>query len=273
MDIGQWIASNLTAAAAGGILGALLAPFPKAFAERWIPALAGWYQQQAQARQRVLAMYRDPMLRAADDFQSRLFNIISPAQDGKTCKPYSEGGEAYMRAYGGHEYFVESTLFEAAQYFAWSEILKQRIRLLNYRDLSTRLDVVEERIAATRSKFQVFRLHQREIGERMIVNDDTRDETRVLTCKEFLDQIREQPQSPLARSLKPLQSAIDRIPRDPETRAELTFIQHALIDLIKLIDDRRNPWIRPELSLKACAGTTCVEACCRRTLAVAAISD
>ncbi len=239
MDVRQWLVSNLTGGIIGGFIGAFLAGFARFFWDRYLPDIVTWRRQQAQERHRVVATYRDPMLRATYDLSSRLWNVIR------------RGGSEYMGAVGEEQYATDSTLYVAAQYFAWAEILQRRIRLLDYRELSQALAVVAETIARGDSGLRVFRLQQREIGERMLMGDGSSGEPRVLTYSEFLDQMHQEPPSPLAKSIEPVRRAVEAL-RDGDVRVkQLVPIQHALIDLIGCIDDPRRPWIRPDRRSKA----------------------
>jgi hypothetical protein len=232
MDLGSWMATYVTSGIIGGFIGAFLGGFAKFFWERFLPDWLTWRRQYAQESQRILATYRDPMLRAAGDLQGRLWNIIR------------KGGLGYMGAVGEGQYATDSTLYVVAQYFAWAEILGQRIRLLNYRELSRALRVTSETIAAGHNGIRVFRLQQREIGERMLAGEGA--EPRVLSYSEFLDRLGQTPPSPLSKSLEPARRAIEALQRGETDRKALIPIQHALIDLIICIDDPRHPWIPPD---------------------------
>ena len=240
MDALQWIDANLGSGIIGGFIGAFFGGFAKFFWEKYLPDTLTWRRQQAQERRQVLATFRDPMLRAADDLQSRLWNVA--------CK----GGLTYLGAVGEANYGTGSTLYVLAQYFAWAEILRQRIRLLNYGGLSRSMDKVAGELADSVSGLQIFRLQQREIAERMIVASDADGALSVLTYGEFLDQIGGPSPSALVSSLAPAVRAIDAL-KDGTTAVErLRPIQHALIDLIDVIDDPRMPWIDAGRRTKAC---------------------
>src|SRR5688572_17822752 len=99
MDAAQWLASNLGSGIIGGFIGAFLGGFAKFFWEKFLPDVITWRRQQVQERRRVLAVYRDPMLRAASEFQGRLWNIIR------------RGGLGYMEDVGEAQYATDSTLY------------------------------------------------------------------------------------------------------------------------------------------------------------------
>ncbi len=227
----DWLSKNLTGGIIGGFIGAFLGGFARFFWDLWLPEFLTWRRQQAVTRSQVLATYRDPILLAAYDFQSRLYNVIR------------KGGLRYMQQVEQEQYAIDSTLYVAAQYFAWAEILRQRIRLLNYPELSQALDLVSESVADTESGLRIFRLQQREIGERMLVLDGKGGEQRVLNYTEFLDQLHDEPSSPLSRSLEPLRRAINGVEANRAMLDRLKPIQHALVKLIKRIDDARHPWL------------------------------
>ena len=237
MDLGQalaWLGQNLWSGVGGGFIGAFLGGFAKFFWERWLPDTLTWRRQQSQEHRRVLALFRDPMLRSAYDLQSRLLNIIR------------QGGLAYLDRQGERQYGVDSSLFVVAQYFAWAEILQQRIRMLNFRALSTALEAMSDKVGDGSSALRVFRMQQREIGERMVKDIGADGEPRVLSYTEFLeflDTVHQDPPSPLAKSLAPVVRAIDGLLSGTGEKQRLLPIQHALVDLIKCVDDPQQPWL------------------------------
>jgi len=72
--------------------------------------------------ERVLSRFREPLLRAAYDLQSRLYNIA--AQDLLTA--YLRFGEPEEAAY-----VINNTLYLTAQFFAWNEIIRRDIQFLD----------------------------------------------------------------------------------------------------------------------------------------------
>jgi hypothetical protein len=77
-------------------------------------------RREAEAKEgeadRVLASYRDPLLRSAYDLQSRIYNI------------YRTGG---FRGGRDPEYFRLNTLFLIAELLGWLEIIRREVQFLD----------------------------------------------------------------------------------------------------------------------------------------------
>src|SRR3954447_7646364 len=89
---------------------------------------------------RLVARYRDPLLRSAFDFQSRIYNV------------YRRGG---FRGGADPEYFRLNTLFVLAEFLGWLEIVRRELQFLDLggeqttRELGLRLQRVQDRLAST----------------------------------------------------------------------------------------------------------------------------
>jgi hypothetical protein len=87
----------------------------------------------------LMARYRDPLLRAAFDLQSRLYNILE--QD--FLRAYYRHRDAHVR-----EYACENTLYVLAEYLGWVEIVRREVSFLDLgdehrsRELNEQLDRV-----------------------------------------------------------------------------------------------------------------------------------
>jgi hypothetical protein len=117
----------------------------------------------------VLSRYREPLVAAAYDLQSRLYNILH---------------NNFLAIYGGQESerrdeAITSTLFRFAQYFGWTEILRQDIYSWKFtEDADTRAvgELLQEvqnsfRSDAYSREFMLWSDEQRAIGELMIMQD------------------------------------------------------------------------------------------------------
>src|ERR1700761_1186413 len=71
-------------------------------------------KNRAEEAGRIVARYRDPLLRSAYDLQSRIYNIYRPG-----------GG---FRGGRDPEYFRLNTLFLFAEFLAWLEIIRRDIQ-------------------------------------------------------------------------------------------------------------------------------------------------
>jgi hypothetical protein len=188
-----------------------------------------------QARQDVMRRYRDPLLRSAYDLQSRLWNIVC----ADFLERYFACGDETQRAYA-----VENTLFVVGEFLAWVEIVRQDIQFLDLgRERQTRalIDAIDEiRGAFSRDEietevFKIFRGQQRAIGEIMIREPSEPSESigyaafvqrlRDPAFRGWFDRLEADIAGPLVRDLT-------------TSRERLTAIQHALMDLVDLLDQR-----------------------------------
>jgi hypothetical protein len=122
---------------------------------------------KASRLEQVMSRYRDPLLNAAFDLQSRIYNLVV--------------GDFWIYIRRGDEeeqsYAVKSTLFVIAQYLAWAEAVRRGVQFLDLGELKRNQDLVG-RLEAIRSalatdsrfgrEFRIFRVHQRAIGEVML---------------------------------------------------------------------------------------------------------
>jgi hypothetical protein len=115
----------------------------------------------------VVSHYRDPLLSAAFELQSRIYNLVLRGFAG-----YLRGGDD-----GEKIYAVNSTLFVIAQYLAWTEALRRGVQFLDLgdversRDLAGRLENIRGAFSTDTSlqgPFRIFRSEQRAIGELML---------------------------------------------------------------------------------------------------------
>ena len=117
----------------------------------------------------LVRRYRDPLLHAAYELQSRVWNIVD---------------RGFLTAYGGPGGYGElSTLWVFGQYFGWAERLRRDVQFLDLgtqranRELAKRLAAIRFALASDTQvddpRFMVFRAEQRAIGEVMIGADGT----------------------------------------------------------------------------------------------------
>jgi hypothetical protein len=117
----------------------------------------------------LMARYREPLVRAAFDLQSRIYNIARQDFLAKYCT----NGTA-----GEREYAVRNTVFVLAEYLGWVEILRREVQFLDLGDVERNRQLVEclERVSdilgtdqrITDPGFRLFRGQQRALGELMI---------------------------------------------------------------------------------------------------------
>ncbi|SOD90932.1 hypothetical protein [Streptomyces sp. Ag109_G2-15] len=173
-------------------------------------------------RQDVMSRFRDPLLWAAFDLQSRLFNITS---------------QGFLRVYfvqpHDQRYAVRSTLHVLAEYLAWVEILRRRIYFF---DLGNqRIGKVLNDDGYADRNFQLSRSNQRAIGE--LVIKDGKDAECCMGYAEFCSYLESDSEfaswfAPLSDSITELASLQGRHPR-------LVDLQVALMDLIDFLDPQQ----------------------------------
>jgi hypothetical protein len=189
-------------------------------------AVAVEARHQAQA---TLSRYREPLVAAAYELQSRLFNILR--QD--FLQKYYIAGDEQERKYA-----VKNTTYLVGQYLGWSEILRRRIQFLDFgeveetREVARLQDAIREVLASDSEPlgrpFMVWRGQQRAIGERMIVSED--GDLLCIGYGSFVDE----EDSAFWQWFQSLERDIDTVARAPNER--LRLLQHALIDLIERLD-------------------------------------
>lgn len=190
--------------------------------------------------QELMARYREPLLRAAFDLQSRIYNIM---RQGFLVK-YRTGGTEEEQ-----EYAVRNTVFVLAEYLGWVEILRREVQFLDLGDVERNRALVEwletvGDILATDQRitdpgFRLFRGQQRALGELMIEPIEVKDEAsrgRCMGYATFVAKLEAEPS--FARWFDKLEADVERLAADPASVSErLIPLQQALIDLIDFLDD------------------------------------
>lgn len=186
-------------------------------------------RRQAEA---ILAKYREPLIYAAFDLQSRLYNIV---RQHFLAVYYVSDNDSER------EYALENTLFVIAQYFGWTEIVRRDIQFLNLgaTEATRKLTQLQEEISdAFQSDapeygrtLRVFRGEQRAIGECMIVAEGDHS-----TCEGYASFVSDRDTS-FRRWFGQLTKDVDTMARGPiELHVRAVMVQHALIDLIDFLD-------------------------------------
>jgi hypothetical protein len=221
----------------GGValLLALLAVWGQSRARRAEAELAR--VRAAEERELAAARSFEPLIRAAYDLQSRLYNILQRNLLGR----FFDRGDEQERSY-----VVESTVYVLAQYFAWTEILRGAIQRVDLaQDERTRqLTLLQDRIYSAfqtdgfARPLRVFAFEARAIGERLI-----RDGSRGLECLGYAPFLNseETRMDPLIEALREdVRSLSGHL---QEARPRLASLQNAVVDLLEFLDPEhiRNP--------------------------------
>jgi hypothetical protein len=205
--------------------------------------------------EQVVSRYRDPLLNAAFDLQSRVFNLIARDYWKKI-----RGGDDEERSYA-----VKSSLFVIAQYLAWAEALRRGVQFLDLgelkrnQDLVARLEAIRRALATNRfgPGFRIFRAHQRAIGEVMLeATPDAGAEGSRWQCLGYASFCSRLDQDESFRAwFEGLDRALRELASGPgEARGRLVTLQHALIELVDFLDEpavRFPPRLRSKIDVDA----------------------
>jgi len=193
---------------------------------------------KAEQLELVVARYRDPIMSAAFELQSRIYNLVIDGFSG-----YIANGRPEEQ-----DYAVRSTVFVVAQYLAWAEALRRGVQFLDLgdlkrnQDLASRLEAIRHAFATDRNMgpaFRIFRVDQRAIGELMLENTTELDaagaQWQCTGYASFCSRLAndEAFASWFARLENDvLQPGMDIGPASPR----LVRLQHSLIDLLDFLD-------------------------------------
>lgn len=188
----------------------------------------------------LMSRYREPLLRAAFDLQSRIYNIIKQ----QFMIRYGAQGRDHER-----EYAVDNTVFLFGEYFGWVEILRRDVQFLDLgevernRLLVERLEKIGDVFATDKHladpAFRIFRGEQRALGELMIhpaPDPDGDSRRQCMGYARFRTRLRDD--ESFADWFRPLCEDVSALRSGPTAAYErLRALQHALIDLIDYLDD------------------------------------
>lgn len=192
----------------------------------------------------VMARYREPLLRAAFDLQSRIFNIVRQDFLLRYASPETEREQKYA---------LNNTMYVFAEYLGWVEIMRRDVQFLDLGDvernrlLVERLEHIGDIVAnSTRlldPTLRLFRGEQRAAGEVMVDSEPDHEGDSRHQCigyARFVAQLDDSPE--FAQWFKHLGDDLQCLMREkPATYERLTELQHALVDLIEFLD---NPPVR-----------------------------
>jgi hypothetical protein len=192
--------------------------------------------KQEQAEE-LRARYRDPLLGASFDLQSRLYNIV--AQD--LLVRYDAGKDESSPTYA-----VENTLHVLAEYLGWVEIIRRDIQFLDLGDQLANREWVGklERVRDVMARddidpvLRLFRGEQRAIGELMTVDLEHGDGGRRRECLGYAAFVKRQREPEFASWFDGLRRDLVLLAREPRAHLERpVLLQHALVDLLDLLDE------------------------------------
>lgn len=193
-----------------------------------------WKAQRDRRRQveELEARYSDSLRRAADDLQSRLFNIVEQG-----FLYYLQGGT------DKDQFHAEvSTIWLVGQYFGWVHLLRRDAHSLALggvtrgRQLLHLLDRIDALFASDRFglPFRLWRAQQSALGELMIVERKTDDVSRFdcLGYASFVDNLDD---DRFRRWFEPLRMDLAELQSGGSTFERLAHLQNALLDLTEFL--------------------------------------
>lgn len=188
-------------------------------------------ETKAQQAENLVARYRDPLLEAAFDLQSRLFNAL---RQGATFRWGPDDG-----------YFMPSTLFLFGQFFGWVEILRQDMlysdiaNIGDARQLLIKIRAIQSLFSSTTGPYRdarrIYRVEQRAIGEIMIDAVPETAERHFYKTIGYATFMRKLDDDQFSKWFAPLVSGLDS-PPPPDQPDRLRAIQRALIELVDFLD-------------------------------------
>ena len=239
-----------SAALVGGLIGTFFGGFTKFLWERWLPEWLTWRRTQRVERERQLAYVRAPAILAFSDLHGRLDAIAS----------WQAENYRYVKSIGQGNYYINSTAYLVARAFAWQEILRRRMASYDYAELYARLESLTEAFSHGGPGFQVFRLEQTEIGERLITGFDD-DNAACMSLSEFLDRM-EQDNPP--RWLSELRKRATELLNHPvKELCRTARVDRALMEVLVFLDPQRR-W-RPQVASAAITSVRSWSACAWKT--------
>ncbi|MFQ1879558.1 hypothetical protein ACK36J_19265 [Aeromonas veronii] len=179
----------------------------------------------------IMDRYRGPLLHAANDLQSRIYNLTSNyAIDIYFVNNHGDGSE--------RDYFIKNTSFLIAQYFAWTEIIRREIQFIEFDNIdSTKgLAILQAKICSnwqggSRNNLSIWAGEQRAIGELMIENINGR--YQCIGYSTFLKLLNNND----GGLLNELESRVKKQLESQEKKPHrLISIQNSLIDVIYFLD-------------------------------------
>ncbi len=212
-----------------------------------------WYGHRATRGERMDAAedlatrFREPLLQAAFNLQTRIYNIIELDFFGRFL------GESNTKE--DREYAELNTMYLFAQYFCWLEVLRRHAQFLDPRNDQTNRAVVgvleavrdafADSISIAEPTFRLFRGEQRALGEVMLVRvADPQPGAPRWECRGYAAFVEALEREQVTRWFRRLEEDIAVTARDRQGHdARLRVIQRRLMDILDVLDpdSRRVP--------------------------------
>lgn len=178
----------------------------------------------------VMRRYQGPLLHAVYDLQSRLYNVLV----GRFFEVYLVGGSTNQKHYA-----ERNTAFLIAQFFGWTEIIRQEVQFIEFAETgkTRRLSAIRDEIYGLwqtdyfADPLMIWAGEQRAIGELMIeVRGDQ------LTCKGYASFLKtlSDANEPLMERLG--EAVLASATSQGDSHDRLLAVQHKLIDMLDVLD-------------------------------------
>lgn len=190
--------------------------------------------------EKLVAEYRDPLLLASMELQSRLYNIL---EQDFLCYYENKARRDLVDVY---------TAFLIGQFFSWTYILRRQVQFLRFssnksnQKLSRAIEAIQKSFSTDMygkddSDFMLWRGEQLAIGEIMTVSDD--GELFCLQYSQFIQKFKSA-DAPFKDYFNPITEGITALVNRRSTHhpsqhlpaGRLRRVQHFILDLIDVLD-------------------------------------
>ncbi|KIJ38061.1 hypothetical protein M422DRAFT_69150 [Sphaerobolus stellatus SS14] len=173
--------------------------------------------------------YRQPLLLASHELQSRLYNFCD------------QGFGRFI--HGRRDYVIVHTIYLFAQYFAWLSILRLEIQFL---DLDTSnesrrfwdlVEIIRRDFSSdsTNADFKLWSGDQQALGDLMIEHDKSNANQKC--CMSYPDfRVKYEDDEKFSRWFKALEDDLERLAHGTTNDTRLRTIQGHFVDLVELLD-------------------------------------
>ncbi|MGH3774786.1 MAG: hypothetical protein ACRDRR_03465 [Pseudonocardiaceae bacterium] len=197
-------------------------------------------EERLSAAEELTRKFREPLLQAASNLQTRIYNIVELDFFGRFLGADSADSEK--------EYAVHNTMYVFAQYFCWVEIVRRESQFVDPRSdqrnranalgLEAVLDTFSDSIGIPEKCFRFFRGEQRALGEMMMApaGVSTPGAPR-WECLGYAAFVRSLEDEQMARWFRRLRENIEEFAENPANHdGRLRLIQRQLMDIIDILD-------------------------------------
>ena len=196
--------------------------------------------ERLSAAQELATRFREPLLDAAFNLETRIYNIVELDFFGRFLGADSTESEK--------EYAVLNTMHVFAQYFCWVEILRRDSQFIDPRKeklnraLAAGIEVVRDTFADSinieERCFRLFRGEQRALGEVVVVSAEvSKSDGPGWESLGYANFVRSVEDEHMARWFRCLREYIGEISANPGNRdGRLRLIQRQLVDIIDILD-------------------------------------